>query len=571
MTIYTADVIYPMDGLPIRDGAVAVEAGRIVAVGQAAELLNEAGPTAEVVTLPGQAIIPGMIDAHHHLSIALLYEAAVNCRPEQAPGIEAILSALRAAGSTLPPDEGLVGYGYDPWRLLERRHPTRADLDAACPDRPVVLIHYSFHEAVVNSRALNLLGYDRYTPDPPGGVIERDRRGQLTGRLVETAMAPAEGYARRALVERNSAAFFEGLEQYQGRLLAAGITRIADPVVPPDLQQLYRLARQAGRLQLPVVMMPVAPGGQISTLPDWLGGGATAKLLFDGGERCAMCFSLTQVAEMAALTLGRALGQRSLGPLRALTSTQLSLNRHLHLEGGQRFYPPARGLAVAEAAVARGFGLAIHAIGNHGIAQALDTLAALRPRHPDATPPRLEHGTFITPELARRAAATGVTVVSQPLFLTLADHDDIPPMPRGLRILGHRTLLEAGVRIAGSSDYPVADFDPLQALRAAVTRTTPAGMRLHPEEALDPEEVLAMYTREAARALGCLDVTGTLTPGKRADLLVLSHDPCDRTRLGDLRVVTTILAGNIVYAAHERKDADDETRRPRAPGYPLAV
>jgi predicted amidohydrolase YtcJ len=130
-----------------------------------------------------------------------------------------------------------------------------------------------------------------------------------------------------------------------------------------------------------------------------------------------------------------------------------------------------------------------------------------------------------------------------------------PATASGLRLLGHRTLLAAGVRIAGSSDYPVADFDPLQALRVAVTRTTPAGALIHPEEALDPAEVLAMYTREAARALGCLDVTGTLTPGKRADIVVLSHDPSDRTRLDDLQVTTTILTGRVVYS-DARRNAD---------------
>jgi hypothetical protein len=555
-----------LTGGPIRtlEPAGVVEAlayaGRTIVAAGRLDAVRAAAPDAVTVDLGGRAVVPGFVDPHHHLSISLLFELGVDVHPEAAPTLAALYGAVRAASRSLGPDEWVVGIGYDEWHVAERRAPARERLDEAGGGRPVFLMQYSGHEACASSRALELVGVDRHTPDPPGGVVERDRRGRPTGRLVENAMRPVEALARVAMVARHGEGFAARLPDYERRLFSVGITRLGDPIVPPDLLALYRRARERGALTIPCVVGPLAPGCQISTPDDWLDHGATgegddalrigpAKLVLDGGERCFMCLSLAQAAGMAARSLAATWRRRSLAPLRAMTRTSPVL-AHGKVQNGIAFYPDERGLALARAAVDRGMSLAIHAIGSTAVEQALAIHAAVRARHADRPPPRVEHALFTTPEARARMAELGVMAVVQPDLLSLASDGTLPPVPSGLRFMALRSLLDAGVRVAASSDYPASRIDPLVGLREAVRRRTARGEVVHADEAVSPEEVLAMCTREAARALGCLDVTGTLAPGKRADLVVLSRDPCaPGADLDEAGVERTVLGGETVWEA----------------------
>jgi predicted amidohydrolase YtcJ len=197
--------------------------------------------------------------------------------------------------------------------------------------------------------------------------------------------------------------------------------------------------------------------------------------------------------------------------------------------------------------VERGYAVAIHAFGNEAVAQALDAIAKVRKLHTDTPPPRIEHAVMLDRELVQRAADLGVMVVTQPGFLEPMGELSVPELP-GISALPLRSLADAGVRVASSSDGPIG-IDPLIALRAAVTRRATPTRRVLPEEAISPEAWLTMATREGARAAGSLDVAGSIEPGKRADLVVLSHSPLDPGALDALRVEATLLAGELVYGS----------------------
>ncbi len=204
---------------PAHADSIAWDKGRIVAVGRRDEVLKIAGPGAEVEALGECAITPGFIDAHHHMSIALLFSCAPNIGPTRAKNHDEIRALLAAHAATLAPGAWVVAYGFDEWQLAEKRAPSREFLDAACPEHPVFLIHYSYHEGVANSRALELAGIDRKSQNPTGGVIERAAfRGELTGRLIETAMQPVEERARRALTTRYDEEFIEKIDDYERSL-----------------------------------------------------------------------------------------------------------------------------------------------------------------------------------------------------------------------------------------------------------------------------------------------------------------------------------------------------------------
>lgn len=208
--------------------------------------------------------------------------------------------------------------------------------------------------------------------------------------------------------------------------------------------------------------------------------------------------------------------------------------------------------AAVRTAAARGFQVAQHAIGNEAISIGLtaieragDALDRLAGR------PRLEHAMFIDPPLVRRIADAGAIAVVQPLFVhDFGDSEASAPPPKPIEVMPLRRMLDAGVTLAGSSDYPVSHFDVLRAVKAAATRMTRLGEELEPEQAITVEDTLRAYTQGSAVALGVANDVGTISIGKQADLVVLSESPinADPEHIDDIEVVRTYLAGQLAYS-----------------------
>ena len=547
------------------------ETGLVVAAGdeaatRAAARQAAGGRQLEEIDLRGRGLLPGFIDAHHHLCLNLLYGVAVDCSPAKVSDAQDVVDRLAARARETAPGQWVVGKQYDEWRLAGRAHPTREHLDAACPDHPALLMHYSFHEGVANSRALAALGLDRHTPDPVGGRILHDPRGRLTGRLLETAVSVVEGRAQASMLDQDREGYAARLDRYQRQLFAAGITRLADPAVSPTFERLYRELRDQGRLRIPLVMMPVGEGGFLVSPSDRLDSGdrtgagpeelriGSLKLFFDGGAQCAVALSPSQVARVATSSLWTALSTFSLAPFQASGRLSLRLGRDLRVHTGVLLYADdASATRMVQQATDRGWAVAIHSVGNEATARAVTALAAARDQHPQAPPPRVEHATLLDAALIERLAEARITVVAQPHFISIFEGEGIPPTP-GLSRVALRSMLQAGVPVAGSSDSPVTPFEPLLGIRSAVTRRVGAGPPVDPEEAIDAEQALALYTRSAARACGCLDSCGTLEVGKRADLVILSADPrtSDAGELDALKVEQTVLGGETVFQSLRR-------------------
>lgn len=530
--------------------ALALEGERIAAVGKRAEL-SALFPGASRRDLGDCTLVPGFIDAHHHLSMRCVLETGVDCRPSAAPDLVALGQRLGDAAKALAPGAWVVGWGYDELELRERRHPTRHDLDAACPNHPVVLFHYGCHEVIASSRALELAGIGETTPAPPGGSHERDRRGRLTGRLIEAALCPVERLGVPDRVARSPEDVLARLEAAQLELLRVGITHVADPTVPSDMHALYLRALAEGRLAVGVTAMPVSELGYLR--PGWdavergprTGDGderyrsGPLKLVFDGANRCALCASSADIVRLTLLGFQGALRSRRWDIVRTMLDAGPRRG-----QGGWRtgisFLQGREARELVARATDAGFSLAMHAIGNAATDEVLSAVVASRSRIRDDPPPRVEHAIFLRPDQPRRLADAGIAVVAQPAMLRLPAFD-LVRMPKTFATIPLRSLLDAGVCVAGSSDAPVADFDPLAGMRSAVSRRTASGDVLDASEAVEPREALAMYTREAARVCGELANRGTLEPGKRADFAVLSADPL--TALESTRVVATWVGG----------------------------
>jgi predicted amidohydrolase YtcJ len=490
-TVHTQD-----DTLPLAQ-ALAVKDGRIVEVGGSDEILWLREADYEVIDLEGRTVIPGFVDPHNHFSIGALEVFWPDCR--MADSVEALQRLLAAAAAATPPGLWVRGVGYDHGRLPGRRHPTRADLDAAVPDRPALLMHFSHHQAVANSAALAAAAIARGTPDPPGGEIARDKAGEPTGLLFERAMGVVEIASRAGWQSR----FVEVARAATLRYAALGLTTIQDAAVAPDVARLYASARQAGALAIDVGEIRVGSTGWFDP-PDDAAPGAPLKLFADGGYRCAM-----------------RLGDRVTGFL---------------------FYDREALAARMLGAWRAGRDVVCHALGNLGVETAVGAIEDALAREPGGRGRvRIDHAMFLDRGLLARLVDLGAWVVVQPSFIW--DHGGRSPAPDVL-LRPFATAHAAGLRQAFSSDFPCGETAPLLGIQAAVTRRSRQGEPSGPEEALPAEVALRAYTLDAARAAGLTD-RGVLAPGKRADFLILSGDPLatDPGAIKDIRVLETWVEG----------------------------
>lgn len=536
--------------------AVAWRGARLLAIGSRAEVSRAAGEGAVVYEGAGATVLPGFLDAHHHSGLGALYTGRVSLAPPGVRDLPELQARLATASRALEPGRWLVAVDWDEACLTERRAPSRRELDAAVPDRPLFAMHYSCHRGVANSRALEAAGIDRHTPDPGGGRIERGPAGVPSGLLIERGMSRVERLARADLVAHDVAGFVERLRVHHRALVAAGITHVIDAAVPPDLRALYQEAARRGAMIVPTTLMPVSLHGYLEPPWDALGGPVTGegegllrvgplKLILDGAPSCAMCLRLWQAAAASASAIVAAARARDLDPLRAMLSVAPQPPRGADVRTGLLLHSPRDVRDLVRGAAARGFAVAAHAIGNEAVALALDALAAERALLARVARPRIEHASFLSRELVERLSAEGIAVVTQPHFVTLTAFSGAPSVPR-LRGLPLRWLLDAGALVAGSSDYPVAGFEPLDGVRSAVARRTRSGHIYEPDQRVDLEEALALYTRSAAEAAGCLSSAGTLEAGKRADLVLLDRR-LDPSTLADARVAATVVGGDLVY------------------------
>ena len=484
-----------------------VEGGRIVAAGD--QTLLEAHPGAERRDLRGRYLIPGLIDAHHHLSIAALHPRWADLTQATTP--EAVFEALREQAAREPKAAWIRAFN---WRPTAGAQVARQDLDDLQLGRPVILSHWTLHQCLVDSRGLAALGISRSTADPPGGHILRDDAGAPSGRLIEIAGSAAH---EASVADYTREGFADRLADRGRALLVEGITAVHDAAASPAAIAAYR--ELATRDALPISVLALPHSTDMLVNPD----GATVE----------------------GLTPGEGDETFRLGPVKFFSDSGSQPALRGHRDGKEiELGTLSPGLAEGvRAVVARGWPVAIHANGSLGVDAALEAIAGAD--LPSA--PRLEHCVVMAAGQAERMAAVGARAVVQPsfvdMFATAAAggfvFDDLEFAP-------FRCLSEAGVELAASSDAPCAEAHPLADCAFGVTRRGLNGFDLYPEQSLDYESWLQAATIGAARVGGQEDERGSLRAGKRADLVVLEGE---LDAEAPPRAAETWVAGERVYAA----------------------
>jgi predicted amidohydrolase YtcJ len=508
-------------------GSMLVRDDRIAAVGSAGEIQAAASPGARVVRLGGATVVPGLIDAHCHVSNVGYLAAGADCSQPSAPGIPEIQARMREAAGRTPEGSWVTGSGYVEYKLRERRHPTRADLDEAVPGRPAVLYHTSLHACVLNTAALREAGFEDGQPDPPGGVLGRDSQGRLDGVVFEGPMFALFERNLRHDLTRMDAAQRAALVESAGRYFAElGVTSACDADMRRDTLAAFAEADEAG------VLRPRIYGLVVHEEVDWLvASGLRGRR---SGRLAAEAVKIWSDGGMSSRTAA-IYGTYPVPPFGS----------------GILFFGLAELTGMVRDLDAQGFQVCIHSQGDRAIETVLDayaTVLAGAPGNPRRH--RIEHGGAMYPRLIARAAKLGIVVASQPgFFSTLGDGFAEAFPGSGDQLYPFGSWLRAGMTVAGSSDAPVITADPLLGIRDAILRRTGEGRVLGPGERLGVRDALAIYTQGAAFAMHRENEIGSLEPGKLADFVVLDANPLeiDAERISGVRVLATVIGGEPVY------------------------
>lgn len=517
--------VYTMDaGRPLAE-AVAVMAGRIIAVGSNDELAVLAGPATRVIDGSGMTVSPGFIDAHSHPDGSNEVTGAdVNLG-----SIGEIQAAMRAEAAVTPPGQWVIGNKYDDTKLSDERPVNRHDLDEAVPLQPAIIRHRGGHTAVVNSMGLALAGISVDTPDPEGGSFGR-ADGELTGFVAELALQDIILQAGE-WPEITRAVRQQGVALMSRNMAAAGLTSTTDSWGQIESLVAYQDARAAGELLTRLSFMPFGESQLYSDLKaagirsgfgdDWIRFGAV-KYAADGSAS-------ERTMRMSTPYEGRA------DDYGILTMSQEAID------------------AAVSDAVQNGWRIGIHVNGDVAIDMALNAYEQALKGWTGPNPRfRLEHCSLVNPQLLQRIKDTGS--IPTPFYTYAHYHGNkwVDYGPEKMQwMFAHRSFLDYGIPVAPASDYTPGPFEPLMAIQSMVTRKDFKGRVWGPNQRISVSEAMKICTVNGAYASMEESIKGSLTPGKLADLVILAADPhdVDPDQIKNIPVVMTMVGGKMVYEA----------------------
>lgn len=529
---------FTADSSQIRVTALAIAGDRILALGADEAIKKLAGQGTQLLDLQGAFAMPGFIEGHGHFNG--LGRSLQNLNLIQTRSWAEVTGLLAEKVKNAQPGEWIEGRGWHqekwttPAGATVNGYPYHHDLSAVSPNNPVILYHASGHGLMANAKAMELAGISRESADLPGGRIVRDAKGNLTGVFEENAMLliekPFSAWQNQRSEAEKVAAFEKTTLLAAQECLAKGITSFQDAGASFWELEQYRRMAEAG--QLPVRLWAMASQPQAHDIPQLasypqtgLGNGhftcRSVKCYFDGALGSYGAWLLAPYNDKPGFT-------------------------------GQNTTPLDSIVQVAKACKQYGLQLCVHAIGDRANREVLNVAESVQNGANDLRW-RIEHAQHIDPQDIPRFAQLGVVASMQAIHCT----SDAPFVVKRLGeerartgAYAWRSLLDSGAHLANGTDAPVEDVDPLPCLYATVTRKrADTGLEFFPEQKMTREEALLSYSLWNAWAAFEEKEKGSLSPGKYADIVVLSKDllHCSPEEILQTQVLKTIVGGKVKY------------------------
>jgi predicted amidohydrolase YtcJ len=537
--LYNGNILTVDAGFSRRE-AIAIKDGKVLALGRRSELAKWASPATKEIDLKGRTVLPGLIDNHNHLLMAAVTARGVDL--SRVRNMEELKDKIREATQQVAEDQVVfTSMAWHEAQLEEQHLPTRWDLDEAAPNHPVYVIRGG-HEAVLNSKALEMAGVDERTPTPEGGKISRDpETGELTGEFVDNAVQVVQHLLPPPPTQEEKVVL---LERAIDQMLAAGYTSIRDPgVEPPDMLIYQRLWREK-KLKMRVSMMPRLDRSYKTS-------DMTAKELEDffgnWGIRDGLGDSMLRID---AVKLGIDGGFEG-GLLREPYVETSGYEDDYH--GVQRI-PTAKFTEMVLALNRRGWRVGTHVVGDLGLDIVLDAYSAAdKEKSIKGRRWILEHAFIVHPDQISRIKDLDLVVSAQDhTYMAGSSMIKYWGAERAAATMPVKRLLKEGIIVGAGTDWPVIPYSPFIALYFWVTRgTVSAGEVGGPEQKLTREEALRVQT--SAHITFEEDLKGSLEPGKYADLVVIDRDymTIPESEIRDIQVLATMVDGQWAYQADD--------------------
>ena len=532
--ILTNGKVATMDAAGSFAEAIAVRDSRVLALGSSAEIAALAGAATEFIDLAGRTAIPGIIDSHCHPD----YHEIMRLKQHDLgwPGMQSlddVLAMIDKQTAASGPDEWFVGYRYNDNKL--GGVPTIDALDAVSNGRPVYIQRTDGHVGYANSRACEIVGYDKHTPDPPFGRIDKHpETGELTGLMRETAAHSFRGLIGAENVVED---YVAGLPPLFETYLAYGVTSLHNSLTSSKSIRAYQIMRETGKLHLRVGI--IANGFEPGLIDSFIAAGIRTGfgdewLRVVGVEWCPDCSTSGRTAYYYEPYVGT--------PIPGEPAPN----------HGMLLHDPEELKALAIKAHAAGLRVCMDGVGDHGIDVVLDAYEAALAEHPVADHRmRVEHCCYVTPEIRARLKKLGVIDSSATGFMH--DLGDAYIDNRGEAAMDHmwphRTMIDEGRASPGHSDAPVCSHNPWLAMWSMVNRKTDTGRAIGPSQAITVTEALHAYTTLGAHAGGEEAIKGSLEVGKLADIAVLDRDvfTIASDELRETQTDLTIVGGEVKF------------------------
>jgi predicted amidohydrolase YtcJ len=520
--------------------ALAVRGDKIVALGRNKDIQRFQGERTQVIDLAGKLAIPGFIDSHGHFSS--LGESKMVLDLTKARSWEEIVAMVAEAAKNARPGEWIVGRGWHQEKWVKAPEPNVAglpfhhELSRVSPHNPVILTHASGHSCLTNAKAMELAKISKSTPDPPGGEIVRDERGQPIGAFIETA----QNLVRRAMSaaeaqltpEERENRMIKAMVMASQECLSKGVTSFHDAGVSWRTIEIYKKLVDEGRLQVRIYAM-INESNEVlkEKLPEY-------RLIGYGNNQLNVR-SIKRVFD---------------GALGAHGAWLLEPYADLPTSSGLNTYPVDALRETARLAIENDFQLCVHAIGDRANREVLNIFEEAFRAHPEKKDLRwrIEHAQHLHPQDIPRFGQLGVIASMQGIHCTSDG-------PWVIKRLGERRaeegayvwqkLMKSGAIICNGTDAPVEDVDPIACFYASVTRKLADGTSFFPDQRMSREEALRSYTLNGAYASFQENLLGSLSVGKLADITVLSQDimTIPEEEIPKTQVVMTIVGGRILY------------------------